>query len=556
MNFERLDRREFLKYILSSSSLLLTSNYLGLLSCSGKEIEKSLTNRKYFPQSVASGDIYTFDDKSGGIIWTRVEPDPTNKLSELPVIYQLSEDRSFTKIVAQNVVKAIKDSDYTVKVNVSGLSPGKKYFYRFLYKGFLSPVGEFKTTSKNLDRVRFAFVSCDDYTNGFYSAYYHLANEDIDFVVHLGDYIYETVGTPTFQYAQERKIQLNEYGVAYNLSDYRNLYKIYKSDPNFQRVHERFPFYVIWDDHEFANDCAGSYSFDNGKEIYGSDLQEQRRLEASRAYWEFLPCGGFFDQNSTKFKEQIRLYRSFRFGNLFHLIITDERLYRDPHPCGESMLGERYAARFCDNIERTSMLGKEQLDWFLKEIETAENEGVIWKVHANEVSLSQMALSAGETKAFLNLDQWDGYAGERKRIFSFLKQKNIKNYFAITGDLHTFVVGELYEDFSSLRDPVGVEFVATSITSANLGSILRIEDENVLRNIEGSLVELNKNLKFFNSHYHGYCIVELTPEEAICELWKVSSIEEPEVENTKKELVKRYRVIKNTNKIEDISPSL
>ncbi len=543
-----MNRRDFLKTVAVGSSVLLASDFVEWLTPAIAK-QKFTVDRKVFPQSVACGDV----DTTGAVLWTRVEPAQDKTLLEVPLAVQISEDTNFGEKVIQNAVTALKDSDFTVRAPVFNLSSGKKYYYRFLYENASSPVGQFKTSQKSPDKIRFAFVSCNDYINGYYSAYHHLAQEDVDFVVHLGDYIYETTGAKTFQANGKRAIKLNEYGFAYTLDDYRKLYKTYKSDPNFQKVHEKFPFYNIWDDHEFSNDCCGAYAFDNGMNLAGGDFQEERRRNASQVYWEFIPGRFEFHPKETDFAKQIKLYRKFEFGSLFRLFITDERLYRDTHPCGENLIGQRYVAS-CPKPKETSMLGKEQCDWFLSEMEKAQNDGVAWKIHANEVGMSRMLLSPAKTKrkVYLNMDQWDGYTTERQKIFSTIRQKNIKNYFVITGDLHTFVAGELYEDFSELKDPVGVEFLVTSITSANLGQILKVNDEKTLMQIEQSLVNLNPHIKFFNSHHHGYAIVELSPKEAVCEFWKVSTIEEPDVKKTTKQLVRKFKVKKDTNTMEEI----
>lgn len=541
-----MNRREFLKTALAGTGVLLAPDFVEFFSpATAKQNIK--VDRILFPQSVACGDV----DTSSAVLWTRIEPPADITLLEAPLTVQICEDSKFEKKVIQKTLTALKDNDYTAKVSVPDLIPGRKYNYRFLYENASSPAGQFKTFSKSPEHIRFAFVSCNDYINGFYSAYHHLANENVDFVVHLGDYIYETTGAKTFQFNAKREIHLNEYGFAYSLDDYRTLYKTYKSDPNFQKVHEKFPFYMIWDDHEFSNDACGAYAFDNGEQLAGGDLQEERRRSASRAYWEFIPGKFEFNPRENDYKKQIRLYRNFQYGKLFQLNITDERLYRDTHPCGENTVGQRYVAS-CPKPKETSMLGKEQLDWFLAQMHKAQEEGVTWKIHANEVAMSQMRLSApaSKRKVYLNMDQWDGYAVERKNIFTYLRQNNIKNYLAITGDLHTFAAGDLYEDFSKLENPVGTEFLVTSITSANLGQILKVNDEKALLQIEQGLVALNPNLKFFNSHHHGYAIVEITKEEATVEYWKVSTIDDPKVENTTKQLVKKFKVKKDANAME------
>lgn len=535
-------RREYLLFLMKATGAFWLSKYFPLYGCSSSGNREKI-DLSFFPQSVASGDV----TQNSCILWTRTLD------AGIPIVCQVSETQDFSNLVFNEVFVPSEASDNTVKVKVSNLKPGTKYYYRFVKDKSSSPVGVFKTIEKNPERIRFAVVSCQDYSNGFYSAWYHISREKIDFVVHLGDYIYETLSEPTFQYAQMRTISLSSgREVALELKDYRELYKIYKSDRYLQMAHENFPFYIIWDDHEFANDSAYTLSPDNGKELWGSDEQKERRLQASQVWYEYLPVDVYFEPKEEDPKKQIRIYRRFDFGSLARLLMTDERLYRSPHPCGEGSLGQRYLAS-CDKVEQTTMLGQEQLDWFLGELKKAQNDGVVWKIHGNEVCMSQMSFTSREGKiSYLNLDQWDGFAGERRKIFDHIVQNSIKNYFVVTGDLHTFVVGELYDDFLNLKEKVGVEFAATSITSSNLGSLLRMTEKD-LETIENSLVSLNKNLKFFNSHYHGYAICDITPEEAIVELWRVSSIEEPEVEQTEKILVKKYRVKKDTNTIEDIT---
>ncbi len=538
------EKRDFLIFLVKTTGAIWLSRFFPLSfvsGCSNQQISNQQIKVSYelFPQSVASGDV----SLNSAIIWTRTSNDPS------PLVWQVAKDQNFKEILIQDVITPSPDTDFCVKVKVQNLQPGRRYYYRFIKDNLSSPTGTFKTIPENPDRIKFAFVSCQDYSNGFYSAWYHLSQEDLDFVVHLGDYIYETVGEPTFQYAQMRKIELNEKGVALYLNDYRKLYKIYRSDRYLQMAHEKFPFYIIWDDHEFANDSFQTGSPDNGKDIFGGIDQPQRRREASRAWWEYMPADIFFDPKEEDPKKQIRIYRSFNFGSLSKLILTDERLYRSPHPCGEGALGQRYAA-FCEDIEKASMLGDEQLDWFLKELSSEED--IIWKIHGNEVCISRMILGKN---SFLNLDQWDGYSGERRKILNYIAQNKtkVRNYLVITGDLHTYVAGNLYDDFDSPKDNVGVEFAGTSITSSNLGSLLRV-DEKTLEEIENKLLEFNKNMIFFNSHYHGYATCELTKDEAIIEFWRVSSIEEPEVEKTQKFLLKKFRVKQGENKIEDITP--
>lgn len=538
-------KREFLLFLMKTTGAFWLAKYFPIYGCSSGSSGTKSFDLNTFPQSVASGDV----TQNSAVIWTRTS------IAGTPIVCQVSETEDFSSLVFNEVFTPTEDKDNTIKLKVQNLKPATRYYYRFLKDESSSPVGTFKTVDPKSERIRFAFVSCQDYTNGFYSAWHHLSQENLDFVIHLGDYIYETTYEPSFQYAQLRRIDLSSgRKVALEKRDYWELYKVYKSDRYLQIAHEKFPFYIVWDDHEFANDSAYTLSPDNGKDFYGSDNQIQRRLQASEAWFEYLPVDVYFDPKEQDPSKQIKIYRTFDLGPLARLIMTDERLYRSPQPCGTRGVGQRYLA-YCENIKNTTMLGEEQLDWFLKELKKAQDDGVIWKIHGNEVCMSQMMfVSSDGRKTFLNLDQWDGYSGERTKIFNYITQNNIKNYFVVTGDFHTFVVAELYDDFqASNPNRVGVEFASTSITSANLGTLLRMT-EQTFQTIEETLIRSNEHLKFFNSRYHGYTVCELTPEEAIIELWRTSTTQEPEVEKTEKILVKKYRVKKDTNTIEDITP--
>jgi alkaline phosphatase D len=240
------EKRDLLIFLVKTTGAIWLSRFFPLSFVSGcsnqqtsnQQISNQQTSNQQikvsyelFPQSVASGDV----SQNSAIIWTRTNNDPS------PIVWQVAEDQNFEKILIQDVVTPSQDTDFCVKIKVQNLQPGKRYYYRFIKDNLFSPHGTFKTIPENLDRIKFAFVSCQDYSNGFYSAWYHLAQEDLDFVVHLGDYIYETVGEPTFQYAQMRKIELNEKGVALYLNDYRKLYKIYRSDRYLQMAPDIFP---------------------------------------------------------------------------------------------------------------------------------------------------------------------------------------------------------------------------------------------------------------------------------------------------------------------------
>ncbi|HAA32638.1 MAG TPA: phosphodiesterase [Cyanobacteria bacterium UBA8553] len=538
-----MDRRTFLKYALASSVVVWVGDqipkHLGLDQADIKglfSVEPANAAYSAFPQSVASGD----PQPNGITLWTRI----ACTASSARVAIEISSNPSFSGQTLRGVtVDTNPQRDYTVKAKITSpeLKPFQTYYYRFIFNGTASRTGRFKTLpapNANVDRVRFAYVSCSDYTNGYFNAYTYLAQEDVDFVVHLGDYIYETVNDPSFQNAQVRRIQLpSGNSQAETLEDYRFLYKTYKSDANLQRVHENFAFINVWDDHEFANDCYQIYDTDSADEQ--QNRAPNRRQAASQAWVEYTPASISFDANQEPLTA-LRIYRSFAFGNLLELVMTDERLYRDGPPCGLEMR-QRYVTPGCanrNNPNRT-MLGNTQRDWFLNKI---RNSSRIWKIWGNEVMTMQLkVLSTFATvffrqftpDLFIVLDQWDGYPAERAQIFSSVRQAGVKNFVTITGDLHTFVAGYQKVNFDSPTEPpVGVCFVVGSISAANFSeqSVFSASGSPTppINQVTQILRASNRHLKYFNSATHGYNLVEVTPQSLTCTMKAVDTVTEPQ----------------------------
>ncbi|WP_437752867.1 alkaline phosphatase D family protein [Sorangium sp. So ce1389] len=319
----------------------------------------------FFPQSVASGD----PRPESVVLWTRLV-DGDGK-TDLNLALVVALDEAFTQLVELRLtsstvaatgsggtrvpVTARAEFDHCVKVKVNGLSPGTTYYYRFYYTTgngcFSSRVGRTRTApAPDADvPVRFAFVSCQDYLGRFYNAYAALARQEIDFVVHLGDYIYETTGDPSSQTpSQERTIAFSdvegaialeaddiEFHAARSLSNYRELYRTYRADRALQRVHERFPMIATWSDHEFSDDCHGATAtYLDGQGAERGD--EDRRKAANQAWFEYMPvdyrAGDDFQYSTAaKHPDDITIYRDFTFGKHVHLVMTDLRSYRADH---------------------------------------------------------------------------------------------------------------------------------------------------------------------------------------------------------------------------------
>jgi alkaline phosphatase D len=489
-----------------------------------------------FPQSVASGD----PSVNGIVLWTRV--DPNYQLAGNQLAWQIAADIAFGSILAQGTTTLAADASNVAKLplTVDGiLQPFTVYYYRFIYDGIPSRTGRFKTLplpTSVLPALNFAFVVCQDYGNGYYTALAHLAQEQqVDYVIHLGDYIYETI-TSNFQGSPARVVPPFPSGsttVPVDLNDYRHLYQVYRSDPNQQAVHEAFAYIQLWDDHEFANDCHQDFHPDNNVAPNTADTpQPDLRQAANQAWSEYGLADVQFDPNG-QWNTSIQVYRKFSFGTVADLIVTDERLYRDGPPCGSSELFQRYFSAGCGEIEDTSrtMLGAVQKQWFLNQVTEST---ATWKLWANEVMLMQLKVAGF---LYVDLDQWDGYGKERQALFNAIQTAGVKNFVALTGDLHTFLAGYLKPNFDNFfASPMGIELMVGSISSANLAEDIEsavdlpscplpAKQFGVPPNALEPLIRINNpHIQYWNSSSHGYALLTLTPTQLTCVFKAVSTI--------------------------------
>ncbi|MBD2293476.1 alkaline phosphatase D family protein [Anabaena sphaerica FACHB-251] len=516
-----------------------------------------------FPQSVASGE----PQMQGITLWTRIG---SSKPGLIQVGFEISTDIDFGAITLQGVSQTDASQDYTLKavVNSPHLQPSTTYYYRFIYQGIASRTGRFQTlpaVKTEVNQVRFAYISCQDYTNGYYNAHRFLAEEDIDFVVFLGDYIYESVGDTSFQRGI-RSLQLpSGQPVATTLEDYRYLYQTYNSDPNLQKLRERFAFINIWDDHEFAGDCFGTNTPDQVP-FHKSNLRQW----ATQAWIEHIPTSINFQADQEPLAD-VQIYRTFKFGNLLELVMTDERLYRDGPPSDKLeeqqqryLKQNRYMIPDCPerNYPHRTMLGTTQRQWFFDKI---LDSAATWKIWGNEVMTMQLKyLSALTTKLlgqstpdlFMSFDQWDGYPAERNLIFQTIKEAGVKNFVTITGDFHTFVTGYQKVNFDDPQEePIGVEFLVGSMASSNFAEADNSSSQQINPPIEvmtQMLTASNPHIQYFNSTTHGYNVVEVTPEALSCTLKAVSDITTP---GGTISILKVFRVPLDQVLIEDLTPA-
>lgn len=433
-----------------------------------------------FYHGVASGDAL-FDRV---IIWTRVTPDSTVGTST-QVEWKMATDTTFTNIVAQGNTVAEISRDYTVKVDVSGLQAGTWYYFYFRALGKNSIVGRTKTTpAGDNDSIRFAVVTGSNYNSGYFNAYHAIAKRnDIDAILHLGDYIYEY---ETDGYGNNPDRSLAPSTEVIDSSDYRMRYAHYRLDPDLMYLHQQYPWYVIWDDHETANN-----SYKSGAENHDPVTEGNwfNRVNAGvEAYLEWLPIR---EQNPA---EPLKIYRSVRFGNLMELIFLETRLIaRD----NQSM---------SINDPDKTMLGTDQFNWLTSKLKASDAQ---WNILAQQVMMAPLATIGQIT---VNTDQWDGYPKERERLLRFVIDSNIQNFVVLTGDIHTSWGNDLMYESGTLLNPesyksAGGEFITPSISSPSTNDFLGGLGSSLL-------TLLIPHIQYSNLDKRGYMIFDLNKSRA------------------------------------------
>ncbi|RKT87049.1 alkaline phosphatase D [Saccharopolyspora antimicrobica] len=447
-----------------------------------------------FSLGVASGDPLP----DGVVLWTRLAPEPLAAdgsggmpAKPVQVQYEVATDESFRDVVRRGSATATPELGHSVHAEISGLQPGRDYFYRFRAAGELSPVGRTRTAPADaaaLASLSFAFASCQHWKDGFFTAYEHMAGEDLDFVVHLGDYLYEYDQTD------------NKRGVALgsefksetaSLDRYRLQYSLFKTDPHLQSAHAAFPWITTMDDHEVDNNWAGEISQDDDD----TAVFLRRRAAAFQAMYENLPLR----RTAMPDGPNVRLHRRLKFGDLADLTMIDTRQYRDDQPCGD---GSKYDC--AERLDpRRTILGEQQREWLLDGFYWNRSK---WQILGNQAPMGETDLDAGPAKK-LFMDPWDGYVAERNAVLAGAAHRGVRNLVVITGDRHQNYAWDLKRDFEDPDSPtVASEFVGTSISSGGDGADMTDEGRTMLA--------ANPHMKFFNAQ-RGYVRCTLTPE-----LWR------------------------------------
>lgn len=449
-----------------------------------------------------SGDLFGLGIASGAprsdgvVLWARLAPEPLAEdghggmpLRPVSVRWQVARDRQFRRVVRSGQALAQPELAHSVHPRVEGLEPATEYFYRFLVGPQSSPVGRFRTLPAAEDSpasFSFGLVSCQAWYHGHFTAHKHLAaEEELDLVVFVGDYIYEYGITDANLWRQGASVSPAHAVEIETLEQYRLRYSLFKSDPHLQAVHARVPAVVVWDDHEVQNNYMGASSAYNVPD----GLFAHRIAVAYRAFYENMPL----DIEALPEGPAAQITTGFDVGRLARFSMLDTRQYRDPEP----------TTAVEQSAEDRTMLGAAQEEWIERRLVSSP---AVWNLMASGVVVT--AISDDRT------DMWDGYPAARQRLLKAMARSS--NPVVLTGDIHKHVATELKQDFADPSSPtVGVELICTSIASDGDGAPTDAYTPDWTRHD-------------YVHHYdgrRGYVHVRLTPREMVSSFWIVPWIE-------------------------------
>lgn len=444
-----------------------------------------------------AGDPFTLGVASGDpladsvILWTRLALDAMDSDGRgampdepIPVSWEVADDEELAQVVRTGTAAALPQLAHSVHVDVDGLEPDRWYWYRFRIGDHVSPVGRTRTlppAGSSPERFAFALASCQNYQSGYYTAYDHLVEEDLDLVFFVGDYIYESG-------VSDDGVRQHDGPEAQDLATYRNRHALYRSDPRLQAAHARFPWVLTWDDHEVENNYAGDTDQD------GNDDPSflERRAAAYQAYYEHLPL-----RVEPPDGPDLPIYRGFDWGDLASVLVVDTRQYRTPQPCpSDTDLPVQVDCAEAD-AEDATILGSEQREWVTDRLRGTD---ATWAVLANQIVFSPLPVGSA-----YNMDQWDGYRHDRRELLAAMEDTGATPI-VLSGDIHMSGGASVHRTDEDTDSPViGAELVCTSISSTFEESLAEAA-ETIAAGIPW--------IAYANTRQRGYLTVELTANHA------------------------------------------
>ena len=532
MQVRRVDRREFLLAGLATGVAVSGPlNYAAIAR--GARLPR--THDGSFLHGVSSGQ----PTPNGIELWTRLSGIDRSALLTLEV----AKDPGFRHVVRQEVVLAPKRHDNTVHARLNGLSPSNQYFYRFHTRQHDSTVGQFRTLPPpdSNQTIRIGYFSCQDYEAGYYTAHAALAQEpDLDLVLCLGDYIYEHHYYPG-PAGRADTTGVNHDGDVQSLPEFRQKYRFYQADPNLQAMHAAHPFISVWDDHEVEDNYAGDVpdsastspeTLENNNKYPRRIPFAQRRINGYRAFFESMPRQSFGPHI---------VFGSLRLGKQVELLLTDQRRYRDPQPCNDALLTPCPA----DEAPGRTMLGGFQKAWFKQALASSRANWKLWGSEVMVMSLDTAAATPTTPGAHANPDQWDGYSAERKEILTDAINHKVKNLVVLSGDIHTYIAGNLTTTGGAPGKPAGTELVGGSITSLGLSEFLGVPPAT----LEALRKAADPHTIYADFTRKGYAVVTVSSNELIGEFKSPASTQTPTSPTT---TIARFRVPNGVPQIQQI----
>ncbi|GAA1918990.1 alkaline phosphatase D family protein [Streptomyces durmitorensis] len=504
-----LGRRRFLTVTGAAAALAFATNLPTAGAASAAELDARKIADNPFTLGVASGD----PQPASVLLWTRLAPAPYEPGNGLPnervtVQWELAHDARFRRVARRGSVTAHPEFNHSVHVEVGHLDAARTYYFRFKTGKWISETGRTRTApavGSKVSSLTLAAVSCQAYHDGYFTAYKHLADDDVDVVFHLGDYLYEyavnSVGGNRNYTDRTLPALFNR--ETQTLEDYRLRYALYKSDPDLRAAHAAHPFVVTWDDHEAENNYAGDLD-ENGNPPAEFLV---RRAAAYRAYWENLPLRSPQRPQGP----DLQLYRRLQWGRLAQFDILDTRQYRSDQAYGD---GSHVPGPESTDPKRT-LTGATQERWLT---DGWRRSRALWNVVPQQVTFSQRKLDLNAV-AKVSMDAWDGYTASRERVLAGAKSAGIENLMVLTGDVHVGYAFDIKDDFDDQASrTVGTEIVATSIASGKDGADKPANWE--------TYTKANPHMKFYNGR-RGYVTVDLGQESARADFKTVSAVSKP-----------------------------
>ena len=491
-----MDRRDFL------SDLARAAAMCAIVPNAWRVTTRPRLAEDPFQLGVASGD----PTPQGATLWTRLAPRPLEPEGGMEgqravVAWQVAEDEGFRTIVQQGRATAAPELSYSVHVDVDGLQSDRWYHYRFTAGDAVSGTGRLRTAPRagSMSSLRLGVVSCQHYEQGWFTAYDHLAREELDLVAHLGDYIYE-YGPIAGRVRSHVGLECR------TVDDYRRRYALYKSDPMLRAAHQRCPFIVTWDDHEVDNNYAGTIG-ENGME--SDDQMLARRAAGYQAWWEHQPVR----VPRVRSWADLDITRAIPWGGLARFAVLDTRRHRSDQACGD---GRRIVPCGDWSDARRSLLGARQEEWLRDGLAGTQTR---WEVLANQVMVAPFDDAAGGASR-VSMDTWSGYPAARDRLLRTVAERAANRTVILTGDIHSAWASELRENFARPDSPpVAAEFVATSISSGGDGA----DRSGSVR--DATLAE-NPHIRWHSAR-RGYLSCTVTPTSWLTEYRVVPFVSRP-----------------------------